>query len=189
MFFINAEKVNFLIIGFGNRHRRDDGIGPYVADQLKLSLGNTGGIRILSLHQLGPELAEDLWTATGVIFIDADNGPLPGDCSWSDVRPVSGMSRNIHSLTVNTLLGMTQLIYNRCPPAWMVSVKGYDFGFGEGLSPEAADSAIRATGEIINFIMNGFVNPGQKASAFSSAGSCDPMLCTARLINNRKGLI
>ena len=153
--FQNAENVNFLVIGFGNPHRRDDGIGAYVADQLKLSLGNVGGVHIMSLHQLGPELAEDLCAATGVVFIDAAQGSLPEGCAWSHIRPVSGMHSNLHSLTVNALLGLTQLIYNRCPPVWMVSVKGSDFGFGEGLSQAAADNAIRATREIADFIFRG----------------------------------
>ena len=150
--FQNAETVNLWIIGFGNRHRRDDGIGPQVTDRLKSRFGDAGGVNMVSLHQLVPELAEDLRAATGVIFIDAAQGPLPGGCSWSKVRPVSDMHRIAHSLTANALLGLTQLLYNRCPPAWMVSVQGSDFSFGEGLSQAAADSANRATVEIARVI-------------------------------------
>jgi Ni,Fe-hydrogenase maturation factor len=62
------------------------------------------------------------------------------------------MHRIAHSLTANALLGLTQLLYNRCPPAWMVSVQGSDFSFGEGLSLAAADSANRATVEIARVI-------------------------------------
>ena len=153
--FQNAETVNLWIIGFGNPHRRDDGIGPHVTDRLKRRFDGAEGVNIVSLHQLGPELAEDLRAATGVIFIDAAQGPLPGGCSWSEVRPVSDMRRIVHSLTANALLGLTQLIYDRCPPAWMVSVQGSDFGFGEGLSRAAAESANRVTGEIARVIHRG----------------------------------
>ncbi len=150
--FQNAETVNLWIIGYGNKHRRDDGIGQHVADRLKRSFGGIGGINIVSLHQLGPELADDLREATGVIFIDAAQGPLPGGCSFREIRPVSDMHRIVHSLTADALLGLTKLIYDRCPPAWMVSVEGSDFGFGEGLSEAAADRANRATGEIARVI-------------------------------------
>ena len=146
--FRNAETVNIWIIGFGNRHRRDDGIGPHVADRLKRLLDDVGGVNTVSLHQLGPELAEDLQAATGVIFIDAAQEPLSRGCSWSEIRPVSDMHRIAHSLTANA--------YNRYPPAWMVSVQGSDFGFGEGLSQAAADSANLATGEIAKVIHSGF---------------------------------
>lgn len=150
--FQNTETVNLWIIGYGNPHRRDDGIGPQVADQLKRRFGGVGGVNMMSLHQLGPELAEDLREATGVIFIDAAQGPLPIGCSWSKIRPVLGMHRIAHSLNANALLGLTRLLYNRCPPAWMVSVEGSDFSFGEGLSKAAADRANRATGEIARVI-------------------------------------
>ena len=148
----NSETVNLWIIGYGNRNRRDDGIGPQVADRLKLRFGGTEGVSMVSLHQLGPELAEDLQEATGVIFIDASQEPLPGGCSFSKVRPVTDMHEIVHSLTAGALLGLTQLIYNRCPPAWMVSVEGSDFGFGEGLSEAATDNANRATLEIARVI-------------------------------------
>ncbi len=150
--FQNAETANLWIIGYGNLHRRDDGIGPHVADRLKRRFGGVGGVNIVSLHQLGPELAEDLSEAAGVIFIDAAPRPLPGGCSFREILPFSDMHRIDHSLTADALLGLTKLIYNRCPRAWMVSVEGNDFGFGEGLSEAAADSANRATGEIARVI-------------------------------------
>jgi hydrogenase maturation protease len=153
--FQNAETGNLWIIGYGNRHRRDDGIGPQVADRLKLRFGGAVGVNMVSLHQLEPELAEDLKESTGVIFIDASQEPLTGGCSFRKVRPVSDMHEIVHSLTAGALLGLTQLIYKRCPPAWMVSVEGSDFGFGEGLSEAAADNANRATLEIARVIRCG----------------------------------
>jgi hydrogenase maturation protease len=154
--FQSDETDNFWIIGFGNRHRRDDGIGPVVVERLKRRLGDLHRVNLVSLHQLGPELAEDLSTATGVIFIDAALGPLPGGFSWGELRPVGGMHQIVHSLTATALLRLTQLLYNRCPSAWMVSVEGNDFEFGEGLSPAASDRATRATGEIVRFIFQPF---------------------------------
>lgn len=150
--FKNTETVNLWIIGYGNRSRRDDGIGPQVADRLKRCFDGADGVSMVSLHQLGPELAEDLQEATGVIFIDASREPIPGGCSFRKVRPVSDMNEIVHSLTAGALLGVTQLIYNRCPPAWLFSVEGSDFGFGEGLSESAADNANRATLEIARVI-------------------------------------
>lgn len=150
--FQNSQKANLWIIGYGNRHRRDDGIGPHVADRLKDLFGDAGWVKTISLHQLGPELAEDLQKATGVIFIDAARGPVKGGSSWSRVRPVSDMREIVHDLTPEALLGLTGVIYNRCPPAWMVAVEGNDFGFGEGLSEAAAGNANRAIGGIARVI-------------------------------------
>lgn len=152
----NTERDKLLIIGFGNPHRRDDGIGPQVSDGLKNRFGDVEGVSMMSLHQLGPELAEDLGEATGVIFIDADHSRLRGGLLWSRIRPVPSMVSAVHSLTAGELLGLTKLLYNRCPPAWMVSVEGRDFSFGEELSKEAADNAELATVEIAGVIRSGF---------------------------------
>jgi hydrogenase maturation protease len=148
----SPDAAEIFVIGYGNRNRRDDGVGPCVADLLNLELGDTGGVRILSLHQLGPELAEDLNSASGVIFIDADDGQAPGSCSWNEVIPGSDIYEHLHDLTAEALLFLTQLVYGSHPAAWMVSVHGGDFGFGEGLSREAEDGAAKAAGEIAFFI-------------------------------------
>lgn len=58
-----------LLIGYGNTLRSDDGVGPSVVeaiDQRQLL-----GVRSLTCHQLGPELAADLATAGRVLFVDA----------------------------------------------------------------------------------------------------------------------
>ena len=144
--------VNLWIIGYGNNHRRDDGIGRHVAEQLIPRSGAVAGVHILSLHQLGPELAEDLQAASGIVFIDAVQGELSGRSRWRRIRPVVDMAGVSHTLTAEALLGLTQLLYSRCPPAWMVSIQGWDFDFGEGLSRTAAVNAMLAITEISSFI-------------------------------------
>ena len=48
------------IIGYGNPHRRDDGIGPYVVERLSRDLWGERDIVLRSLHQLDPVLAEEV---------------------------------------------------------------------------------------------------------------------------------
>ena len=132
--------VNLWIIGYGNSHRRDDGVGRHVTDQLILRYGAVAGVHILSLHQMGPELAEDI------------QGAQSGCRNWLRIQPVADMAGVSHSLTATALLGLTQVLYSRCPPAWMVSIQGCDFDFGEGLSQTAAVSAMQAITEISRFI-------------------------------------
>jgi hydrogenase maturation protease len=47
-----------LIIGYGNPLREDDGVGWQVADQLLKN--SEGSIKVLTAHQLTPELAEPI---------------------------------------------------------------------------------------------------------------------------------
>ena len=129
------ETLNLWVIGYGNCHRRDDGAGRHVADHLISHFRAVAGVRVLSLHQLGPELAEDLQAAGGIVFIDAALTPQSRGRAWRRIRPVTDMADVSHSLTAAVLLGLIQLLYGRCPPAWMVSIPGEDFGFGHGLRP------------------------------------------------------
>jgi hydrogenase maturation protease len=153
--FPNHEKGGMWIIGFGNRHRRDDGIGPYVVEELKKRFDDAAGINMASLHQLAPELAEDICNATGVVFVDAARGPVKGGFSISRLKPLPETREFVHSFTPAGLLELALAVYNRCPPAWMVAVEGNDFGFGEGLSAKASGNAKRAVGEIARIISAG----------------------------------
>jgi hydrogenase maturation protease len=148
----NQQSASIWIVGFGNRHRRDDGIGPYAADRLKARFDAVAGVQVIALHQLGPELAEEIRTAAKVIFIDAAIGAQSKECSWRKLRPEMELRRLAHSMTAEALLGLTHLLYKQCPPAWMVSVQGSDFEFGEGLSAAGEANAKRAMEEIERII-------------------------------------
>ncbi|PPT05423.1 NADH-reducing hydrogenase maturation factor [Geitlerinema sp. FC II] len=58
-----------LVIGYGNSLRGDDGIGRAIAEQV--ASWNLPHVRSLSLHQLTPELAEELSRVDRAVFIDA----------------------------------------------------------------------------------------------------------------------
>lgn len=146
------ETLNLWVIGYGNCHRRDDGAGRHVADHLISYFSAVAGVRVLSLHQLGPELAEDLQAAGGIVFIDAALTPQSRGRVWRRIRPATDMADVSHSLTAAALLGLTQLLYGRCPPAWMVSIPGEDFGFGHGLSRASAGHAVQAVREVTRVI-------------------------------------
>ena len=61
--------ASLLVIGYGNTLRRDDGVGPKLADAVA-ALGLTG-VRTLACALLTPELAEAVSQAQRVIFVDA----------------------------------------------------------------------------------------------------------------------
>ena len=149
---MNGDAVNLWIIGYGNNHRRDDGAGRFVAEQLVPRYVAVAGVHILSLHQLGPELAEDIQAASGIIFVDAVQGELLRGRLWHRIHPVADMASVSHSLAANVLLSLTHMLYGRCPPAWMVSIRGCDFDFGEGLSQLAAFNAMQAITKISKFM-------------------------------------
>jgi hydrogenase maturation protease len=140
------------LIGYGNPHRRDDGLGRYVVDRLCDEFHSTGRMAFCSLHQLDPVLVEELQLAELIILVDATVEDLEGGVRWTKVRPgIEISSWATHHLKPSTLLGLLEAFYHRSPPTWLVSVQGSDFGFGEGLSPETKEKADRARVEIAQF--------------------------------------
>ncbi len=142
------------IVGYGNSQRRDDGLGPRVAAALKEALEvSKKGVRLILRHQLEPDLAEELSVASEVILVDATAERLPRGWRFSRVAPRFGIaSHTTHSLSPGHLVGLIDLLYQRSPPTWILSIQGDDFGFGEGLSPGAAKRARRAVADLIELV-------------------------------------
>jgi Ni,Fe-hydrogenase maturation factor len=73
-----------LVIGYGNTLRRDDGVGVRVAEAVAAD-PRFAHVRVLAVHQLTPELALDIGSASLVIFVDADVRGLPGSIEVHDL--------------------------------------------------------------------------------------------------------
>jgi len=124
-----------------------------VAARLLRLFGEDRALTILPLHQLDPVLAEDLRHADEIIFVDATVHELPQGLEWQRIRPETGaLPYGSHHLKPAVLLGLLQEVYGRSPAAWLVSVEGRDFGFGEGLSAAARKRVCRVSREIASFV-------------------------------------
>jgi hydrogenase maturation protease len=133
-----------LVIGFGNELRRDDGIGPRIARAV--ADWDVPGVRVLAVHQLTPELADDIAQAEGVLFIDAAAGGSTVKVSIQPVRPRTALSNSLvnHASSPPALLTLAEVVYGRQPLTWLLTVPARDLGFGEGLSPEAERNLVQA---------------------------------------------
>ena len=160
------------IIGYGNPHRRDDGIGPYVVEQLSRDLGDRAGIPLRALHQLDPVLAEEVQGAEALILVDATVEPLERGLRWTRVQPKKDFSAcDTHHLRPEGLAGLLESLYQRSPAVWVVSVQGNDFGFGEGLSLKAREKAESASSEIVQFCWREFIDKRQGSINDVAGGS------------------
>jgi len=141
------------IVGYGNRQRRDDGIGPHVVEGLRGALQHRKDVHLLALPQLSADLVEDIKEADQILFVDATIAKPGGGWKWCEVHPEMRLLPYLtHHVDPAFLLGLMKRLYNRAACAWLVSIHGSDFGFGEGLSPEAAGAADRVSLEILEFI-------------------------------------
>ncbi len=136
----------WLVIGYGNPWRGDDGAGPELAG--RVATWNLPGVTALGPRQLVPELAAPLAECEGVVFVDARAGgeaveftPLaaaPEGAGWD------------HRSSPAALLTLTRTVYGTAPEAWLLTVPAADFGPGRGLSRrtrqalEVAEARLRA---------------------------------------------
>ncbi len=141
--------------GFGNLYRRDDGVARVVVNRLLERLGREPldsmddgfgqvghQVDAVVLHQLVPELAEDLKEYELVIFVDAHVGAGTAGIS----EPIHEEQIEVayrtpfvyHQTHPSTILALTQQMYGTAPDAILLSLLGHDFDFGEGLSDATA---------------------------------------------------
>ncbi len=147
-----------LLIACGNPFRRDDGAGPLLAYRVA-HMCRRPDLRVLVRHQLTPDLAAAL-AEPGVccaLFADACVGEADADVAL--LRPLAEDETPPplgHHLSPAALLGLARRLYALRPPAWLATIPGNDFGFGEGLSPLAARSLARAEVQIAGFLAERF---------------------------------
>jgi hydrogenase maturation protease len=126
--------ADFLVIGYGNTLRSDDGVGAKVAAAIEeLALP---GVTALVRHQLTPELAEPISEARAVVFVDAAVDAAV-KVQVRQLKPADGAQLMAHAADPRSLLAFAQQLFGRCPPAWWLTIPVENLEFGEELSPLA----------------------------------------------------
>lgn len=138
-----------LVVGYGNGLRRDDGAGRRVA-RLIAAMG-LGSVRVIECRQLTPELAAAVAEAHRVVFVDA-TGTGRGRVGLRRLVRKPCRSAPGHAGGPAELLDYAARWYGNAPAAWLLTVRGWDFGFGEGLSPGAWDNVQRASRRVAKLL-------------------------------------
>ena len=140
----------FLIIGYGNPLRGDDGVGPQVASQV--SDWQLPSVNALSVPQLLPELVIEMRSADYVIFVDAWGKsrastpclePVVATAAALDYGTIPALN---HVCDPATLVALTQRLYGHHPQAWLLQIPTEQFELGKALSETAkhgVDHALR----------------------------------------------
>ncbi len=124
----------WLIIGYGNRLRQDDGAGYRLAEILSAQL-DPQRARVLAVHQLTPELVLELAAeeVSRVLFVDARRGqdkPLV----MEKLQTVKAMGSCGHQMAPELLLHMAQSLYQRALPGWLLTLEAEQMTVGETFS-------------------------------------------------------
>lgn len=125
---------DLLVVGYGNTLRRDDGVGPRVADSVAAL--NLPGVRTLACPQLTPELADPIAQARVVIFVDAAVD-APAEVQLRPLEPNESAQVMAHAADPRTMLALARDVFGHVPQAWWLTIPASELGFGEELSPAA----------------------------------------------------
>ena len=133
-----------IVIGVGHAERRDDGVGPYVAEGLSRK-----GIPAVVHEGDGTGLL-DLWEARpAAVVVDAVAGAgAPGMVHvFTDFDDKAfqraGFVHSTHRLGVPEAVALGQALGRLPERLTVIGITGADFGFGRGLSAPVAAAAGR----------------------------------------------
>lgn len=132
-----------LLVGFGNEYRRDDGLGIKLLDLVD-------NIEKIKVQELTFDMAEILKNYDIVVFVDAS---IEGDeISFRKITEEITFSPLTHHTSCEELLIWTKTLYGKAPEFYLLSIKGYDFDFGEELSEKAKENLEKAFEFIKGFL-------------------------------------
>jgi hydrogenase maturation protease len=126
---------DLLLMGYGNSLRRDDGLGPALAERFE----GTPGVRVEAAHQLNAEDAVLVSEHDRVVFVDASRDDSVTNFRWSRLRPEAEIAPfSTHALSPETVLSLSVQLTGRAPEAFLLEIKGEDWSLGEGFSDPGA---------------------------------------------------
>ena len=141
------------VVGYGNSHRRDDGLGPFVAAALEKKLRGLQGPRFLVRRQLDVDLLDEIEGADTLILVDASVRAIPKGWSMERVAPKPERPPWVtHTLEPGYFIALLAMLHDHRPAAWLVSIQGEDFGYGRGLTSGARRRARSVIADLTEFV-------------------------------------
>lgn len=145
------QKNKLLLFGYGNPDRGDDGAAFHIFMALLEAAGKTGedifSADVISLYesidlifnfQLLPEYSEIIAKYAKVVFIDAHTSEIAGEMKLQSLEPDFQHSPFTHHFSPSSCLAVAKSLVGDAPQAWLLSIRGYEFGFNRTLSDKTA---------------------------------------------------
>ena len=157
-----------IIIGYGNPDRQDDGVAWHIMRAVAEGLCFTAPllpeepfaidndqIEFTFDLQLVPEFGERISHFKRVCFIDAHTGSIPEEIRGIEITAQYQHTPFTHHMTPQTCLEIAKTVYHSTPKAFLLSVRGYEFGFSNLLSKKTERLIPLAVKKIIDWIQKG----------------------------------
>jgi hydrogenase maturation protease len=132
-----VDMSNFLVLGYGNPLRGDDTVGRVVARAI--ANWHLHNVKVLTLHQLAPELADDIARVDIVYFIDACMDITLEHPQVTEIQSSLSTVTVSHFSSPRDLLVLTKQLYNAEPRAYLIEMPAESFELSEGLSVKAEE--------------------------------------------------
>lgn len=131
-----------IILGIGNNGRQDDGLGWLLLDFLQEQNTN---IDLEYRYQLQIEDAELISNYDRVIFVDATKEDTEEGFYLEPCLPSEKYSFSTHALAPETILYISNKLYNHNPEASIFGIQGYKWELKIGLSDKGNLNLNKAT--------------------------------------------
>jgi hydrogenase maturation protease len=156
-----------VLLACGNPLREDDGVGWQIAEAAEQMAARdfpAARLRIVTVQQWTPELAEEVAGAKLAIFVDASATDEPGAIRVREVSPRPSVKAGqkwgtraevseTHRLEPAALLALAEQVCGNAPErAFVVTVGAGSFGYGEEISGrvrQAVPRAVRLVGNLM----------------------------------------
>jgi hydrogenase maturation protease len=145
-----------LVIGVGNRLRRDDGLGLEVAERLAELLSENVTMTVVEEECY---CLLDLWQSADTVYlVDAVRGPVPGTVHRIDAAaeplPSELFNTSTHSFGVAGAVELARALRRLPRRLFIYGIAGRDFSAGEGLSPEVRAACTHVVDDVRRSVLN-----------------------------------
>ena len=146
------ERPHTWLLAWGNRYRRDDGLGPFVVEAVARAVAGRGGVHCSPEPEEHLDLLIEGGDVSAMVLVDATVERLPRGVRVCRLEPGPACpSGGFHDLTPEGFANLAHLLLSATPACWLVAIQGDDFGHGLGLSPAARDRAERVASTLTMF--------------------------------------
>ena len=153
-----------LVFGIGNPGRRDDGLGPALAEALEAK--QLEGVTIDADYQLTVEDSVSVAEHDVVVFADADAvGPEP--YSFKPIGPATGdVGFSTHGAEPGGVLALAERVFEKRTEAYVFGIRGYEFELSMEMTEKAKANLARAL-EFIEPLLRGQGSFAEAAARFA----------------------
>jgi hydrogenase maturation protease len=148
-----------LVFGIGNPGRQDDGMGAALVESLQAR--HLPGVTCRARYQLNLEDAKLCADHDIVVFSDAA-GDIVESFALSPLEPSTYVPISTHSFRPEAILAVCETHFGKKPRAFLLAIRGYQWGLEEGLSPQGAEN-LKAAFEALLVFLSAQVRNGHSA--------------------------